>query len=77
MKKFCFALLIVLFSVTMAFAKVNINTATADELAGLAGIGKVKAEAIVGPGSPAGSITWSTPSGVCRAPSAYSADQSS
>ena len=47
MKKFCFALLIVLFSVTMAFAKVNINTATADELAGLAGIGKVKAEAIV------------------------------
>ena len=47
MKKFCFALLIVLFSVTMAFAKVNINTATADELAGLTGIGKVKAEAIV------------------------------
>ena len=47
MKKFCFALLIVLFSVTMAFAKVNINTATADGLAGLAGVGKDKAEAIV------------------------------
>ena len=39
MKKFCFALLLVLFSVTMAFAKVNINSASADELAQLAGIG--------------------------------------
>ena len=47
MKKLCFALLLVLFTVTMAFAKVNINTATPDELAQLSGIGKVKAEAIV------------------------------
>jgi uncharacterized alpha/beta hydrolase family protein len=31
MKKLFLALLIVLFSVTMAFAKVNINTATARE----------------------------------------------
>ena len=47
MKKIYLALLIVLFCATAAFAKVNINTATADELATLNGIGKVKAEAIV------------------------------
>ena len=47
MKKLYLALLIVLCCVTAAFAQVNINTATADELAKLNGIGKVKAEAIV------------------------------
>ena len=47
MKKIYLAFLLVLFLATMALAKVNINTATADELAALNGIGKVKAEAIV------------------------------
>ena len=47
MKKLYLAFLLVLFFATAAFAKVNINTATADELAKLNGIGKVKAEAIV------------------------------
>lgn len=47
MKNWYLALMLVLFFVTSAFAKVNINTATADELAGLNGIGKAKAEAIV------------------------------
>lgn len=47
MKKWYVSLLFVLFFVTAAFAKVNINTATADELATLNGIGKSKAEAIV------------------------------
>jgi competence protein ComEA len=36
-----------LFFAAAAFAKVNINTATADELTALNGIGKSKAEAIV------------------------------
>nr|WP_306549726.1 ComEA family DNA-binding protein [Desulfobulbus sp.] len=40
-------LILVLFFATAAFAKVNINTANADELATLNGIGKAKAEAIV------------------------------
>lgn len=47
MKKIYLALLLVLFFATLALAKVNINSATADELAVLNGIGKVKAEAIV------------------------------
>lgn len=47
MKKLYLALLLVLLCATTVFAKVNINTATADELATLNGIGKVKAEAIV------------------------------
>ncbi|MGI6656352.1 MAG: ComEA family DNA-binding protein [Desulfobulbus sp.] len=47
MKKLYLALILVLFLFTSAFAKVNINTATADELATLSGIGPVKAEAIV------------------------------
>mgnify|MGYP003589210156 CR=1 FL=1 len=47
MKKIYLAFLLVLFLATVALAKVNINTATADELAALNGIGKVKAEAIV------------------------------
>jgi len=47
MKKLYLTLMIVLFCATAAFAKVNINTANADELATLNGIGKAKAEAIV------------------------------
>ncbi len=47
MKKWYLSLMLVLFFVTAAFAKVNINTATVDELATLNGIGKAKAEAIV------------------------------
>lgn len=47
MKKLFLTLMLVLFFATAAFAKVNINTATADELATLNGIGKAKAEAIV------------------------------
>lgn len=47
MKKLYLTIMLVLFFATAAFAKVNINTANADELATLAGIGKVKAEAIV------------------------------
>jgi competence protein ComEA len=47
MKKLYLTLLLVLFFATAAFAKVNINTATAEELTALNGIGKTKAEAIV------------------------------
>ena len=47
MKKLYLTLILVLFFATAAFAKVNINTANADELATLNGIGKAKAEAIV------------------------------
>ncbi|ADW16544.1 competence protein ComEA helix-hairpin-helix repeat protein [Desulfobulbus propionicus DSM 2032] len=47
MKKLYLTLLLVLFFATAAFAKVNINTANAEELATLNGIGKTKAEAIV------------------------------
>ena len=47
MKRICLTLLLVLFLATTAFAKVNINTATVDELTTLNGIGKAKAEAIV------------------------------
>jgi len=47
MKKLYLTLLLVLFFATAAFAKVNINTANAEELATLNGIGKAKAEAIV------------------------------
>lgn len=54
MKKILLAVLIVLFFCGAAFAKVNINTASAEELATLNGIGKVKAEAI---------ITWRTENG--------------
>jgi competence protein ComEA len=46
-KKLYLTLILVLFFATAAFAKVNINTANADELATLNGIGKAKAEAIV------------------------------
>jgi len=47
MKKLYLILMFILCFAVSAFAKVNINTATADELATLNGIGKVKAEAIV------------------------------
>ena len=47
MKKLFVALLFVFLCAAAAYAKVNINSATADELASLNGIGKVKAEAIV------------------------------
>ena len=47
MKKIVFALLCVLCLAPAAFAKVNINTATADELASLPGITKARAEKIV------------------------------
>lgn len=47
MKKLALTLLLILFFATAALAKVNINTASVDELIALNGIGKVKAEAIV------------------------------
>ena len=47
MKKLFLTLMLVLFLATAAFAKVNINTGTVDELTTLNGIGRVKAEAIV------------------------------
>ena len=47
MKKIVLALLCVLFLAPAAFARVNINTATADELASLPGITKARAEKIV------------------------------
>ncbi len=47
MKKFYLTIFLLLFLATSAFAKVNINTADAKELATLPGIGSVKAEAIV------------------------------
>ena len=47
MKKLCFTLFFLLFFAVAAFAKVNINTATAQELTSLPGIGQAKAEAIV------------------------------
>ncbi len=47
MKKLYLTFLLILFFATAAFAKVNINTATAQELTTLNGVGKVKAEAIV------------------------------
>ncbi len=47
MKKLYLSLFLLLFLATAAFAKVNINTADAEQLATLTGIGSVKAEAIV------------------------------
>ncbi|BCO07704.1 hypothetical protein GF1_00800 [Desulfolithobacter dissulfuricans] len=47
MKRICLALVLLLFLATAAFAKVNINSADAKELATLPGIGKAKAEAII------------------------------
>ena len=47
MKKVSLTILMLLFIVTCAFAKVNVNTATVQELESLPGIGISKAEAIV------------------------------
>ncbi|NLZ18008.1 MAG: helix-hairpin-helix domain-containing protein [Desulfobulbaceae bacterium] len=47
MKKALFALFFLLFFATATFAKVNINTATVQELTTLPGIGPAKAEAII------------------------------
>ena len=47
MKKVYLTVILLLFLATAAFAKVNINTADAEELATLPGIGQVKAEAII------------------------------
>lgn len=47
MKKFYLMIVLLLFLATSAFAKVNINSAKAEELATLPGIGPAKAEAIV------------------------------
>ena len=47
MKKLCLTLLFLLLCAGAAFAKVNINTASVQELKGLPGIGQTKAEAIV------------------------------
>ena len=47
MKKLCVVLSFLLLFATAAFAKVNINTASVQELTSLPGIGQAKAEAIV------------------------------
>ncbi|PIE46437.1 MAG: competence protein ComE [Gammaproteobacteria bacterium] len=47
MKKLTLTLFFVFFFAVLALAKVNINTATVEELSTLQGIGPVKAEAIV------------------------------
>lgn len=47
MKKLFLSVVFLMFMVTAAFAKVNINTAGVEELASLNGIGQSKAEAII------------------------------
>ena len=47
MKKLFFAIMLMMFLATAAWAKVNINTAGVAELEALPGIGQAKAEAIV------------------------------
>lgn len=46
MKKITLTIFLILFFAVAAYAKVNINTATVDELSSLPGIGQAKAEAI-------------------------------
>ena len=47
MKKMILAVILVMFMVTAAWAKVNVNTATVAELEAIPGIGPAKAEAII------------------------------
>lgn len=47
MKKLVLSVILLMFMVTAAWAKVNINTASVAELEALPGIGATKAEAIV------------------------------
>jgi len=47
MKKIILSMVLLMFMVSAAWAKVNINTASVAELEGLPGIGPSKAEAIV------------------------------
>ncbi len=47
MKKVFMTIMVIMFLATSAFAKININTATVQELETLPGIGTSKAEAIV------------------------------
>ena len=47
MKRIVFSIILVMFMVTAAWAKININTASVAELETLKGIGTKKAEAIV------------------------------
>ena len=47
MKRIVFCIILVMFMVTAAWAKININTASVAELETLKGIGTKKAEAIV------------------------------
>jgi len=47
MKKVVLTVILLMFMVTAAWAKVNINTATVAELESLPGIGPAKAEAII------------------------------
>ena len=47
MKKLTISIILLFFLATVAIAKVNINTASVNELQTIKGIGQVKAEAIV------------------------------
>jgi len=58
MKKRYITFLLMLFFATAAFAKVNINTATAQELTPLNGVGNAKAEAIVAYRTANGEFCW-------------------
>lgn len=47
MKKLFLSIVVLMFLVTAAFAKINVNTASVEELQTITGIGPAKAEAIV------------------------------